>query len=83
MMKKIKIDPLCRGARRIALLTLPLILFEIAYIIIFIKDLSGAEILANREVLHLMLEDTFASAVTSLGGVLFYDYYFKRETENE
>ena len=80
-MKSIKTDPLCRGAKRIAYITLPLVALEIAYIIFFTKDLGAAELAANAETIFAMLEDTFASVALSLCGVLFFDYCFKRETE--
>ncbi|MBO4354309.1 MAG: hypothetical protein J5860_05140 [Clostridia bacterium] len=80
-MKSIKTDPLCRGAKRIAYITLPLVALEIAYIILFTKDLGAAELAANAETIFAMLEDTFASVALSLCGVLFFDYCFKRETE--
>jgi len=49
----------------------------------FIHNFGCAEIAANREILHSMLEDTLASVLLSLGGVLFYDYFFKHETGDQ
>lgn len=74
-----RLSPLCKGARRIINITLPLVFVEIIYIIGFISIRSASDLAAECDAIFLMLEDTVASAVASLGGALFFDFCFKYE----
>ena len=78
MLRKIKNAPLCRGASVIVKLTVPIILFEIAYIFFFTRGMSAYELTANGEMIMKMIEDTMSSVALSLGGALFFDLYYRK-----
>lgn len=77
-MGKIKTAPLCRGASLIVGITVPMILFEIAYIFFFTRGLGTYELVSQSDVIIKMLEDTMASIALSLGGALFFDLYYRK-----
>lgn len=78
MTDKIKSAPLCRGAELIARITLPMILLEIAFIFFFTRGMSAYELTAHIDVVMKMIEDTMSSIALSLGGVLLFDLFFKK-----
>ncbi|MBO4429277.1 MAG: hypothetical protein J5832_04915 [Clostridia bacterium] len=80
---KIKIAPLCKGAKRIIFITLPLVFIEIAYIFFYLLGVEPSALPAHADAVFMMLEDTMASVTASLGGALFFDFYFKRESERD
>ncbi|MBQ0125102.1 MAG: hypothetical protein KBS59_02110 [Clostridiales bacterium] len=82
-MRKIKMAPLCDGAVNVAKITLPLVILQIVYILLFIKNMTPCELLQNADLLFAMTEDVCASLVCSLGGTLFFDFIFKHETGND
>lgn len=81
MKEKKKIAPLCRGANLICKLTVPLIVVEIVYILVFISSLGAQEILSQRDVLSVMIEDVLASVLCSVFGMLLFDWAYKREND--
>lgn len=74
---------LCRGAVTLSMITAALIAVEITYVIFFVRDMTPCDMMICRDVIERMMEDTLASIVISIGGVLFYDFYFKHETRND
>lgn len=78
MKSKIKTAPLCRGAERIAKITLLMIFFATVYIFLSVKDLDSATLMRYGDGIFEMIRDVMASIALSVGGVLFYDWYYKR-----
>lgn len=68
---------LCRGARRLAYITITLVIAEIIYILFYIRGMSGAEMIYEMELLRRMISDTLGSILVSLGGVIAFDLCYK------
>ena len=78
-----EIAPLCKGAKIISFITLPIVFAQVIYIMIYIGKLGSFPTLDQCDLIVLMMENALASATVSLGGVLFYHYLYKRETDGE
>lgn len=68
---------LCPGARRLAYITIMLVIAEVIYILFYVKGMSGAEMIYEMELLRRMISDTLGSILVSLGGVIAFDLCYK------
>lgn len=81
MINKVFAAPLCRGASLIAGITLPMIVFAVAYIFFFTRGMSVYELASSGEAIFDMIRDTMTSIALSFGGMLGVDAIFKRSNE--
>lgn len=68
---------LCPGARKLAYITIMLVVAEIIYILFYVRGMSGAEMIYEMELLRRMISDTLGSILVSLGGVISFDLCYK------
>ena len=77
--KSIKYPKLGRGAERLLLLTLPIVLLQAIYITVFVAGSNTYEIAKSVDAIRLMLERMGGSLLLSVLGSLFFDMLEKRE----
>lgn len=74
---------LCPGAIKLAYITIMLVIAEIIYILFYVSDMSGAEMIYEMELLRRMISDTLGSILVSLGGVIAFDLCYKHYEKSE
>ena len=77
-MEKRKRFHLCKGARLVLLVCLPMLVMQALFLTLYIAELDGASVLRESETIHAFLETIARSLVFAVGGTLLLDYLEKK-----